>query len=88
MSVYVDPMAPCICCQQWNYDFACHLIGDTAAELHAFAASLGLKRAWFQNSNLPHYDLTSNKRRQAVKLGAIELDVKTFIQKARTQRNA
>ena len=88
MSVYVDPMSKCIRSKKWRYDSACHLIGDTAAELHAFAASLGLKRTWFQNSLLPHYDLTRNKRRQAVKLGAIELDVKTFIQKARTQRNA
>lgn len=88
MSVYVDPIAPCICCEQWNYDFACHLIGDTAAELHAFASSIGLKRAWFQDGRLAHYDLAVNKRREAVKLGAIQLDAKTFIQKARKQRNA
>jgi len=87
MSVYVDPMFPCACSRKWRYDSACHLVGDSVAELHSFASILGLKRSWFQNSLLPHYDLTVNKRRQAVVLGAIELDVKTFIQKARKQKN-
>jgi hypothetical protein len=31
-----------------------------------------LKREWFQErEKLPHYDLTRNKRREAIKLGAI-----------------
>jgi len=32
-----------------------------------------LKRTWFQNKRIPHYDLTANKRRQAVSLGATEV---------------
>lgn len=88
MNVYVDPISPCIRNRNWRYSQACHLIGDTVAELHSFAASLGLKRNWFQNKTVPHYDLTVNKRRQAISLGAIEIDVKMFIQKIRKQRNA
>jgi hypothetical protein len=42
-------------------------------ELHRFAESIGLRRAWFQNHRVvPHYDLTPSKRAAAVRLGAIE----------------
>lgn len=46
-------------------------------ELHLFAESIGLKRSWLDNkpgTPIPHYDLTENKRRLAVKKGAIEID--------------
>ena len=45
-------------------------------DLHAFAASIGLKRSWFQDKpdGLPHYDLTAGKRRQAITAGAQEVD--------------
>lgn len=39
-----------------------HLISDKSLdELHDFAASMGLKRHWFQGKNKghPHYDLTT-----------------------------
>jgi hypothetical protein len=57
----------------------CHLFSDTSdAELHEFAARIGLKRAWFQKPDSPlqthrHYDLTAGKRRQAVAAGAVEI---------------
>jgi hypothetical protein len=48
-------------------------VADDVDELHAFAARLGLKRAWYQDSNrLPHYDLTAGKRVLAVCMGAAE----------------
>lgn len=51
---------------------SCHLTADTEEELHAFAARLGLRRAWFQaKSTTPHYDLTESKRELALKLGAV-----------------
>lgn len=52
---------------------SCHLTTDgELEELHAFAARLGLKRAWFQNHRvMPHYDLTASKREQAIALGAV-----------------
>jgi hypothetical protein len=41
-------------------------------ELHRFARSLGLRRAWFQeHKRMPHYDLTVSKREQAIALGAV-----------------
>jgi hypothetical protein len=55
-----------------------HLWADTQPELHAFAARLGLRRAWFQpgkpTSGQPtarwHYDVTDAKRRQTLALDA------------------
>jgi hypothetical protein len=52
---------------------ACHLTTDGALdELHAFAARLGLRRAWFQpHPSAPHYDLTAGRRAHAIELGAV-----------------
>ena len=46
---------------------------DDIAELHAFAARLGLRRVWFQDKPWPHahYDVTDSKRLQAIKNGAV-----------------
>ena len=74
MSVYVDAMMPCIKNKNWRYDQACHLIADTVGELHLFADRLGLKRSWFQDGTLPHYDLTKGMRLRAVGSGAIEIN--------------
>lgn len=52
---------------------SCHLVGDTVTELHAFARRLGLRRAWFQNLSVPHYDLTPTKRAEAIRMGALEI---------------
>jgi hypothetical protein len=77
MAVYVDPLVETEPMPQWPYRSACHLTADSLAELHAFAAKLGLKRAWFQGQHVNpacwHSDLTTNKRRQAVRLGAVEI---------------
>lgn len=82
MSVYVDPLMPSrqyreSADKRWNWPKSCHLTADTEQELHAFAARLGLKRAWFQghhkNPVFWHYDLTENKRNQAVRMKAIEI---------------
>ena len=54
----------------------CHMTTDTGDldELHAFAARLGLRRAWFQDvRSAPHYDLRPTKRALAVTLGAKEI---------------
>lgn len=78
MSVYVDPLFGTTPYrksenERWNWQHACHLIADTEEELHAFASRLGLQRAWFQPKSSPHYDLTANKRAQALRLGAVEV---------------
>jgi hypothetical protein len=49
-------------------------------ELHAFAARLGLIRAWFQHGHVvDHYDLTASKRALALKMGAVPTDLKEWL---------
>lgn len=78
MPVYVDALLPTIRTPNWRHDHSCHLFTDVGPldELHKFAATMGLKRCWFQNKRgrMPHYDLTAGKRVLAVALGATELD--------------
>ncbi len=83
--VYVDSLRD----YGWRLGPSSHLIADSQAELHAFAASLGLKRAWFQappSSSSPHYDLTATKRSLALKLGARACDKYEFIEKLQALR--
>lgn len=56
----------------------CHMICDgELQELHAFAARLGLRRAWFQDNTrrprLAHYDLLPSRRAKALEFGAVEI---------------
>lgn len=58
----------------------CHMMSDlpdreaNLEELHAFAAKIGLKREWFQDSpRFPHYDLTPYKRVFAIRKGAVQV---------------
>jgi hypothetical protein len=44
------------------YTDGTHLVADTREELHAFAASVDVKRCWFHRD---HYDLTTTARRSA-----------------------
>ena len=73
MSVYVDPLTPCLRSFQWPYNDSCHLFADSLEELHKLAGKIGLKREWFQGARIPHYDLTAGKRELAVRMGAVEL---------------
>jgi hypothetical protein len=70
----------------------CHLFSDRIdqAELHAFAASIGLRREWFQPGHDlldrsrhdpvgDHYDITAGKRTQAVKAGAVSVDIREAV---------
>jgi hypothetical protein len=53
-----------------------HMIADTEEELHAMADKIGIKRKWFQDHNMPHYDICKSKRRLAVRLGAVEITLR------------
>jgi len=88
MSVYVDPMMGWPQTKRWPYGEVSHLIGDDETELHEFAKLIGLKRWWFQKQagHIPHYDLTSGKRRLAIKHGAIEVNRKQFVHMLRKYR--
>lgn len=55
---------------------SCHMFArlDETEALHALAARIGLKRAWFQGDrDGGHYDLTVGKHAAALKAGAVEL---------------
>jgi len=89
--VYVDDMnAPATVGRL--HSIWCHMYADTDAELHAMARRIGLRRSWFQYSqHLPHYDVTAQKRVQALKAGAIPTKwpsgVKSMILKRRGAEN-
>lgn len=76
--VYVDELQN----WGWRHGPSCHLVTDgPLEELHAFAARLGLKRAWFQpGKRKPHYDLTAGRRAAAVRAGAAEVDSRRLIE--------
>lgn len=72
--IFVDPL----CNNGWKLGPNSHLFvaPETPIEdLHIFAQSIGLRRAWFQHKpgKLPHYDVTKGKRAVAVRRGAVEL---------------
>jgi hypothetical protein len=54
-----------------------HLVADSDEELHAFAARLGMKRAWFQHKegrpHQGHYDVPERARQDALELGAVSV---------------
>jgi hypothetical protein len=75
MAVYVDPLFETSgLSKNWPYPEACHLMADSIEELERMASILKLKTKWRQVTSIVHYDLTRNKRYQAVKNGAIEVD--------------
>ena len=95
MSVYVDPLFNTqpyrkSADKRWSWSQACHMTSDTEAELHAMADKLGLKRAWFQNHHRNplywHYDITANKRAQAVRLGAVEITLEQWTERIKAQK--
>lgn len=59
----------------------CHMWCDgDEEELHELASKIGLKRRYFQKHRiLNHYDLIPSKRIIAIKNGAIEKSLKTWI---------
>ncbi len=56
----------------------CHMISDDGLEsLHRFAYQLGIPRFAFQDHpRHPHYDLSPERRAQAVALGAVEVSTR------------
>ncbi len=52
------------------YTDGTHLIASSTDELHAFAKKIGLKREWFQDHRIPHYDLMRGKKLKAIQAGA------------------
>ena len=85
MGVYVDPM--------WDHGKRigragpewCHLLADTADELHRMADAIGLRRKWFQGD---HYDIGSvHIRNLALLNGAVELTGREWLLKVKEIRD-
>lgn len=95
MSVYADPMFPWPPTKKWPYPEACHLIADSKEELIEFAVKLGLRPDWIQTAEtkpkdkyrIPHFDLTRNKRKLAVKAGTIEINTREMARKIKFHRH-
>jgi hypothetical protein len=68
MTVYVDD-----CRIPWGKYVMSHLLGSDLDELHAFAESIGLRRYWFQDKRIPHYDVSETKRQKALQKGAVAI---------------
>lgn len=83
MAVLVDQP---VFCRGNRLDY-CHLMSDkpdmsdALAELHIFAASIGLRRSWFQAKSSPHYDLSPFYRRKAIAAGAEEVSNKELVKR-------
>jgi hypothetical protein len=72
MTVYVDEILMWPTKIRCFRDGSCHMSADTLGELHAMAAKIGMRRAWFQDHpSLPHYDLTPKRREAALAAGAV-----------------
>lgn len=54
---------------------------DGLEELHQFARSIGLKKEWFQNKVIPHYDLKGNKPKDAINKGAVRVTSRELIRR-------
>lgn len=74
MTVYVDDMRLPARVGRLEARWS-HLLADTDEELHAFAASIGLRRSWAQYPGTwkSHYDVTDSKRAEAIRAGALAL---------------
>lgn len=88
MAVYVDDAV-----WPWRGERWAHLLADTLDELHAFAKALGLPRRAFQDKlSGAHYDVTTEMRERALRLGAVAISrhrdraqVRAIIHHARLQ---
>ncbi len=66
----------------WRETLWCHLVSDdNLAELHAFAAQLGMRRVGFQGD---HYDIDIEMRSVAIDLGATPATSRELIRRMRS----
>jgi uncharacterized protein DUF4031 len=69
MTVYVDDAVV-----HWRGRRWAHLMADTLDELHVFATRLGIPQRAFQDKTSgAHYDVTTELRDEAIRLGAVAI---------------
>ena len=89
MTVYVDALMNHGWVLHGRSTANCHMFTDgPLEELHALAESIGLRRAWFQDKRVPHYDLTPQDRAAAIAAGAVEVDRRRAVEIWRATRAA
>jgi hypothetical protein len=85
VSVYVDDLQtrrPSGRMARRYGDQWCHLWADSEQELREFARGLGLRQSWFQPHHLLcHFDLTPNKREEALAAGALRMTVTEYMRR-------
>jgi hypothetical protein len=80
MTVYVDPLMGHGWKRLGHSAQNCHLFTDAGVEvLHTFAERIGIKRKWFQDKRIPHYELAPFRRRVAVACGAVDVDLREAV---------
>jgi len=65
------------------YTDGVHLMASSPDELHAFARKIGLKKEWYQDHRIPHYDLMRGKKQKAIQAGAILVETKQLLRSMR-----
>lgn len=85
--IYIDRLKDCQPKKGWRWTSSCHMFADSVEELHEFANKIGMRREWFQDKKLPHYDLTAKRRQLAMQYGAIEVDSVWVKQQLRRRKN-
>lgn len=87
--IYIDPLMNRGWKLRGHPQRNCHMFTDgDIEELHQMAELIGMKRSWFQNKRVPHYDLTEARAEKAMKLGVILLTRKEAVEKWRKMRKA
>jgi hypothetical protein len=84
--IYIDSLKECTPKKGWRWTSYCHMFADSLDELHEFASKIGMKKTWFQNGRLPHYDLTAKRRELALSLGAQEVPLEWVKNKLRERK--
>ena len=76
MAVYVDNMKAI-----YRGMIMSHMIADTQTELLEMADKIGVQRKWIQDygTSLEHFDICMSKRKKAVALGAIEINMRDLV---------
>lgn len=77
MAVYIDQLQTSPTSARWRHPTHCHMMADDLEQLEALALRLGLRPNWRHGD---HYDLTENKRRQAIELGAVPTTARHLVE--------
>lgn len=84
MTVYVDPLTSWGMIYRGKQVKTCHMATDgDVSELHEMAEKLGMRKYFQDKPGFPHYDLMQGKRIEAVKLGAVEVGFREFLERCK-----